>query len=231
MLKYLSSLSNRTKAIYLIWVFINFVLLLISGNLSENYSFDSDFFPFHNGHLKFRLDDFDYSEFIIYALTPIIIYVFIKLWVGENKILFSKLKTNNPLKKEIPTDNIKSNRVDNENTHLVEESANHKSLNEGLNNVEYLSSDKALTIWFIYVLYLIIWTIFISQVSIESDFAYTLGLTALAWLPPILTGCYRYLRYKKPTKGFFAFYFIWTTIFEVFILISQIGMSKYLQNH
>lgn len=80
MKNFLSSIPNRIKAIYIVWAFIHFVLLL-TGSLFRHRQ---DFYPFEyikrKQVLTFDVDAYDYSEFLIYLLIPIIIYYVIKLW-------------------------------------------------------------------------------------------------------------------------------------------------------
>ena len=85
MKNFLASIPNRIKAIYIVWTFIHFILLLLSGNLNRmSFMFSSDFYPFgqmsHRWRYWFQISDYDHSEFLIYVLTPIIIYYAIKLW-------------------------------------------------------------------------------------------------------------------------------------------------------
>lgn len=80
MKKFFATIPNRWKAVYLVWVFINFILL-ITGRL---FRYDRDFYPFEyqggKQHLVFDVSVYDYSEFLIYTLTPVVIYFVIKLW-------------------------------------------------------------------------------------------------------------------------------------------------------
>ncbi len=83
-MKYLSdyfrSIPNKIKALYLIWIFFHFILFLLSGNAIIKYRMD--FFPFSYSGKKyfFDINSYDYSEFIIYNISPIIIYSVIYLW-------------------------------------------------------------------------------------------------------------------------------------------------------
>ncbi len=77
MKKFFTTIPNRHKAIYLIWVGVNIILLLTSGNVFKHRDW---FYPFGNRGVEFDIRDYDYSEFLIYLLIPIIIYYVIKLW-------------------------------------------------------------------------------------------------------------------------------------------------------
>ena len=81
MKKIFASIPNRWKAIYLAWIFIHFILLLTGRPL---FKYDTDFYPFEyiyqKQNLNFDVSVYDYSEFLIYTLTPIVLYFVIKLW-------------------------------------------------------------------------------------------------------------------------------------------------------
>lgn len=79
---FFQGISNKVKALYLVWFFIHFILLLISGNgLSK---FHRDFYPFDTSTyyvtINFNIREYDYSEFLIYTLSPIFIYLIFYLW-------------------------------------------------------------------------------------------------------------------------------------------------------
>jgi Sec-independent protein secretion pathway component TatC len=81
MISYLFNIPNRIKSIYLAWIFIHFILFLI-GNLFE---YDNEFFPFRysyakGNYLSFDISVYDYSELLIYILSPIVLSLVIKLW-------------------------------------------------------------------------------------------------------------------------------------------------------
>ena len=92
MKKLLASIPNRFKAIYLLWAFIHFVLLLIGRLFDYNpyfYPFDKVYKgytqgfgggPIYNLEITFNYKVYDYSEFLIYTLTPIVVYLVLKLW-------------------------------------------------------------------------------------------------------------------------------------------------------
>jgi hypothetical protein len=95
-----NSFSNRAKAIYYVWVFLNFVLLLLSGNLSRSDSFDSSFFPFDYGRLKFNIEVYDYSEFILYSISLIFIIIIIRLWKKDRLTRIPKTVSDEPLQND-----------------------------------------------------------------------------------------------------------------------------------
>ena len=86
MRKFFQSIPNKIKAIYLIWFLIHFILYLISGNGFTHYN--SVFFPLKESYdgffgypsSYFDLSNYDYSEFLVYILSPIFIYAIIYLW-------------------------------------------------------------------------------------------------------------------------------------------------------
>lgn len=79
MKNYFASIPNRMKAIYLVWIFIQLILLL-SGN-SYGWQNKSYFYPFEYGKLSIEgIGVYDYSEFIFYCIAPLLIYFVIKLW-------------------------------------------------------------------------------------------------------------------------------------------------------
>ena len=92
MKNFFASIPNRLKAVYLVWVFVHFVLLLIGSLLTYSkyfYPFSSNYKgyvkdPFYRTIYKteitFNYKVYDYSEFLIYTLTPIVVYFVIKLW-------------------------------------------------------------------------------------------------------------------------------------------------------
>ena len=78
MKKFLASIPNRLKAIYLIWVGVNFIFLLASGNVFRHKDW---FYPIGWRGLRFdAIQNYDYSEFLIYIIIPLILYYVIKLW-------------------------------------------------------------------------------------------------------------------------------------------------------
>lgn len=87
---FLKSIPNKIKAIYLLWFTLHLVLLLINWSFTGSY-YLKYFYPFSRGATnrqniftlrmeQFDLRVYDYSEFIIYLITPIVIYLFIYLW-------------------------------------------------------------------------------------------------------------------------------------------------------
>ncbi|MFC1784849.1 hypothetical protein ACFL0J_04385 [Candidatus Neomarinimicrobiota bacterium] len=74
--------SNRAKGIYLLWITINFFLLIISGNITDlfifgrGYSADKYFFPFDSIDIE---NSYDLTEFLLYTALPILVFVSYKL--------------------------------------------------------------------------------------------------------------------------------------------------------
>lgn len=80
-------ITNKQKGIYLIWVTINFTLLMLSGNI---YFGSSDgWYPYYYtyGEAVFSIylqDTYDLSEFLLYNLVPLLLFVSYKL-IKEKK--------------------------------------------------------------------------------------------------------------------------------------------------
>lgn len=76
MKQFFEDIPNKWKAVYLGWVFLHFILFLTSSL----FEYHRSFYPFHWWEIKFDVDYYDYSEFLIYTLAPIVIYLVVKLW-------------------------------------------------------------------------------------------------------------------------------------------------------
>lgn len=81
-MKNMSCLSKKGKrylAIYLSWVVLNFVLLCF-GNIDE---FGTSFWPFNGDKINYSWgygDGYDWFEFFVYTVGPIVIGIIIKLF-------------------------------------------------------------------------------------------------------------------------------------------------------
>lgn len=100
--KILSNVSNKVKAIYLLWILINLSLFFFNTNKIksnfDNHRYHSStvdgevphsrvFFPFTSPDIldmKYVVF-YDITEFIFYAILPIFIYVIIKLFTNKDK--------------------------------------------------------------------------------------------------------------------------------------------------
>jgi len=90
MQKFFTAIPNRLKAVYLLWTFIHFVLFLFgsSFNYSEYFypigSVATDKFynlrRIYDKGIAFDINVYDYSEFLLYVVTPVIIYFVLRLW-------------------------------------------------------------------------------------------------------------------------------------------------------
>jgi hypothetical protein len=80
MKKFLASIPNRWKVVYLVWFLINLILLFIS---EKPFSQDGNPYPF-NGYWR-TYYDYNYTEFIFYLIVPIVIYFVIKLWKKKDE--------------------------------------------------------------------------------------------------------------------------------------------------
>ncbi len=103
--KILSNVSNKVKAIYLLWVLFNLFLFLSNTTQMDGNKFRKvispivSFPPVENYHTKvfFPLTSpdifdmkyvafYDITEFLFYVLSPIFIYVIIKLYTTKEKL-------------------------------------------------------------------------------------------------------------------------------------------------
>jgi hypothetical protein len=88
MKKFLSSIPNKVKAIYLVWVGLQLFMYVASGNFldfSPGYNASHNIFPFSNEvKLRFDLSYYDLSDFIFYLLTPVLLYYVFYLWKKPN---------------------------------------------------------------------------------------------------------------------------------------------------
>lgn len=90
MKQFFTTIPNRLKAVYLLWIFIHFVLFL----LGSSFEYREYFYPIgrvatdkyynltriYDKGIAFDLDVYDYSEFLLYVVTPIVIYFVLRLW-------------------------------------------------------------------------------------------------------------------------------------------------------
>jgi hypothetical protein len=76
---YFKSIPNKVLAGYIIWIFINFYLLL-RGFVGETlYYKTNNFYPFEGGS-----DYYDLTEFVIYAVAPIVVAIVFYYWKKPN---------------------------------------------------------------------------------------------------------------------------------------------------
>lgn len=89
MKEFIRQLSSKVKSIYLIWILIHLIFLFALGNglLHFTYTgifsfyYNEAFYPFAGLHNRvFDLDTYDYTEFIVYLVSPIIIFYAAYLW-------------------------------------------------------------------------------------------------------------------------------------------------------
>ncbi|MBM4172361.1 MAG: hypothetical protein FJ214_10870 [Ignavibacteria bacterium] len=78
MKRFFNSLSNKVKAIYILWFFIHFLLWMYSGfEIQKRYyelSNYKSFFPLGN------ISRYDISEFLLYTITPLVLTLVIYLF-------------------------------------------------------------------------------------------------------------------------------------------------------
>ena len=73
------SVSKKAKkilAIYLSWIVLNFILLCF-GNINE---FNTSFWPFNGKDIDGPYRGYDWFEFFVYTVGPIVIGVIIRLY-------------------------------------------------------------------------------------------------------------------------------------------------------
>lgn len=114
---YFQSIPDKIKSIYILWISINFVLLMLEGGV---LNYDSTFFPF--GFHFFDFDYYDYTEFIVYTVVPILLHYSYWLWskaAREKKDVdnISKEKVCSNCSSSIPVDSEFCTNCDNPITH------------------------------------------------------------------------------------------------------------------
>lgn len=220
--KFIYMPANRVKAIFLIWVFIHFLLLLLSGHFFRFTYYDSNFFPFAGG-----IDDYDWSEFIIYTVTPIFIYFIHKFWVKDSQVRPSESN----LEAHDEFSNLKEMDKINEREVPTISEVNSIPIAESVQQNNILSANKAMGLRFIYVAYIFVLGYSISAVSIDLNLFFCIGMLIIGWLSVIIIGLIRFFLKKKPTATVYLFYFFWTTIIWLFFFLGEINKTKFLQNH
>ena len=98
----LQIVKSRILALYLIWFFIHFYLYIFSGKRTINsycevivklrgeyqYTTNQDlFFPLDRCDGNILHGVYDYSEFLFYTITPVLLYFVIKLWKNNLRIV------------------------------------------------------------------------------------------------------------------------------------------------
>jgi hypothetical protein len=93
--------KSKTFALYLIWFFLHFFLLIFSGKRTINsfgeiiiklrgeyqYTTNQDlFFPLDRCEGNLLHGVYDYSEFLFYTLIPVVLYFVNKLWKNNSAI-------------------------------------------------------------------------------------------------------------------------------------------------
>lgn len=97
--------DKRILAIYLVWLSINIILLAVGQSLATGGSAEG-FFPFYNATKDYFYPDgrlsiflaYDFSEFMVYSLIPVICYTAYKLLVpssNEIEALSNRYKRKN----------------------------------------------------------------------------------------------------------------------------------------
>lgn len=77
--KFLKDLKNFLKGLYWFWLIIN-LLLLFEGHMWFDEYATRHWYPFYDGIEFYNVkSDYDLSEFLVYALTPILLFNFHKL--------------------------------------------------------------------------------------------------------------------------------------------------------
>ncbi len=85
---FLATIPNRHKAIYLGWFFLHLILYISSGNFlifGHRVSEAMDYiYPSSWRGFRFNVESYDYSDFILYLVAPILLYYIITLWKKKN---------------------------------------------------------------------------------------------------------------------------------------------------
>lgn len=68
-------ISNKQVGVYLIWVFIHLLFWLFNGD----YDSGDRFWPFAKDDLRY----YDFTEFFVYTVTPIVFFVVRKLFKSK----------------------------------------------------------------------------------------------------------------------------------------------------
>jgi hypothetical protein len=78
--------SNKVIAVYLAWVLIHFGLWVSNGAKSNDYV-RGYFYPFNDGvpSYYFKAFYYDITEFLFYAIAPILIYYIITLFKSKDQ--------------------------------------------------------------------------------------------------------------------------------------------------
>jgi len=78
--------SNKVIAVYLTWVLIHFGLWVSNGAKSNDYV-RGYFYPFNDGVSAYYFKTFyyDITEFLFYAIVPILIYYIITLFNSKDQ--------------------------------------------------------------------------------------------------------------------------------------------------
>ena len=79
---------TRIISIYSLWTFIHLMLLVFSSNRFGRFGSHGDFYPFifasgsdlNSGIFFDHTDEYDITEFLVYVISPIILYYVIKTW-------------------------------------------------------------------------------------------------------------------------------------------------------
>lgn len=226
MKEFYSSIPNRWKAIYLIWLLIHFVLLTLSGNFFRFSYFDNDFFPFDT-------DSYDWSEFLIYSLTPIFIFFIYKIWVNDSELKLNDTysNVNNSFTKNKETD---SDTIQNLNANIGGEDS--QITKPDKTDKSNISENKIILLRLIYFIYVILLCSIASAVgswdyeSFLKIFPFQLGQLAWAWFLVVIIGLIRKIMNKRPGYSFYFFYFFWTTLVGIYIIHKELMILNYLNN-
>jgi len=79
MKEFLNSISNKIKAIYILWIFSHFFLWIFQSRKGLVYY--KEFYPFNSRYgFMNPYHSYDLSELIFYIITPLVIYYVIYLF-------------------------------------------------------------------------------------------------------------------------------------------------------
>jgi len=92
---FINTFSNKIKALYLLWFFLNFFIWVFTGLHIWNVEYKNDSFlqsflgdtsitHYHNNFFPFaNIKNYDISEFSFYVITPIL-FLYLK-WLYKKK--------------------------------------------------------------------------------------------------------------------------------------------------
>lgn len=89
--------TKRLKAVYLVWTFINFLLLIFASDPFNKFGSSGIFYPFipargndlESGIFFNHIDVYDITEFLFYSICPFVVWYAVRLWRPGNTSISS----------------------------------------------------------------------------------------------------------------------------------------------